>query len=136
MTFTKSSLNKMRAELDAVLAKYGESAGVKFSIGNMRFTENKCDIKLQALSVTEGGQVTDPYEEDFKLRCARYGLSREHLGVDIRVRDKDLKIVGLNSKKRTCPILVLNKEDNKKYLIPASEIRNALGIKDLGFYRG
>ena len=47
-SFDKATLKALRAEMDAVLAKYGKKTGVEFEVGNMRFSEAEVDIKVKA----------------------------------------------------------------------------------------
>ena len=44
--FDKVTLQKMRNELNAVLAKYAQSEGLEISIGNIKFSETDFEAKL------------------------------------------------------------------------------------------
>lgn len=45
-SFDRPTLNTLRAEMQAVLDKFG--ANLEFDVGNMRFTDNEVEIKVKA----------------------------------------------------------------------------------------
>ena len=53
-TFDKVTLMNIRKELNAVLAKYGDDAGLQFEIGSIKFSDESFDAKL--LCKIKGGQ--------------------------------------------------------------------------------
>ena len=46
--FDKANLNALRAEMQAVLEKYGVSSNLDIQVGNMRFSQSEVDIKVKA----------------------------------------------------------------------------------------
>jgi len=46
--FDKTNLKALRNEMNAVLAKYGVTANLDFSVGNMSFSEGEVNIKVNA----------------------------------------------------------------------------------------
>lgn len=46
--FDKTTLQSIRRELNAVLAKYGNESGIELSLGNIKFTEAEFEGKLNA----------------------------------------------------------------------------------------
>lgn len=46
--FDKANLKALRAEMQAVLEKYGVASNIDFEVGNMRFSEAEVDIKVKA----------------------------------------------------------------------------------------
>ena len=44
--FDKATLQNIRRELNAVLAKYGSSEGLELSLGNIKFSDNDFEAKL------------------------------------------------------------------------------------------
>lgn len=47
-SFDKKNLNALRAEMNAVLQKYGASANLELEVGNMRFSSSEVEIKVKA----------------------------------------------------------------------------------------
>lgn len=47
-SFDRKNLNALRAEMEAVLAKYGVSSNLEFSVGGMKFSESSVEIKVSA----------------------------------------------------------------------------------------
>jgi hypothetical protein len=48
LNFDRKNLNTLRAEMDALLKKYGVESNLEFTIGNMRFSDTEVDIKVKA----------------------------------------------------------------------------------------
>ena len=46
--FDKANLKALRAEMQAVLEKYGVASNLEFEVGNMRFSEAEVEIKVKA----------------------------------------------------------------------------------------
>jgi len=64
--------------------------------------------------VTQQGEALTREAENFFHHAACYGLAREDLGKTFRYGDQNYKIVGLNTRSRTTPILVTD-ESGKRY---------------------
>jgi hypothetical protein len=47
-SFDKTNLKALRAEMQAVLEKYGVSSNLEFEVGSMRFASAEVDIKVSA----------------------------------------------------------------------------------------
>jgi len=65
-TFDKAVCQSLRAELTALLAKYGEAHGVEFAIGNIRFTSESADLKLSVK--VKGGKTIEAQKVDAALQ--------------------------------------------------------------------
>ena len=89
-SFDKATLKALRAEMDAVLAKYGKKTGLDFEVGNMRFTETEVDIKVKA-----------------KVTGAK---SRAEQGLEVFAKLYGFKLTNSNGDR-----LVEFKERNRKY---------------------
>ena len=46
--FDRSNLKNLRAEMQAVLEKYGVSANLEIEVGNMKFSDAEVEIKVKA----------------------------------------------------------------------------------------
>lgn len=94
-TFTKfdrANLKSLRADMEAVLAKYGVNANLNFELGTMRFSEAEVEVKLKA---TVKGAVT---RTDLNLQrmIAAYNLTQEKNGV---------RLVRYDTKKHKYPFI-------------------------------
>lgn len=47
-SFDRNNLKALRTEMEAVLAKYGVSANLEFTVGSMKFSQNDVEIKVSA----------------------------------------------------------------------------------------
>ena len=52
--FDRATLATNRAELNAVLAKYGNEAGLQFELGSMKFSDQSFEVKMSCK--IQGGQ--------------------------------------------------------------------------------
>lgn len=101
--FDKSNLNALRAEMQAVLEKYGVDANVNFEVGNMRFSEAEVEIKVKA--TVKGAQTMS----DSIL------LSRvQALGLKIRNGFGDT-LVEYNTRSWKMPFVYVDGRDGKRY---------------------
>ena len=46
--FDRKNLQALRAEMEAVLAKYGGDSNLEFTVGNMKFSSAEVEIKVSA----------------------------------------------------------------------------------------
>jgi uncharacterized protein YejL (UPF0352 family) len=46
--FDRQNLNSLRAEMQAVLEKYGVASNLEITVGNMKFSESEVEIKVKA----------------------------------------------------------------------------------------
>ena len=46
--FDRTNLNALRAEMSALLSKYGVDSNLEFEVGNMKFSEAEVEIKVKA----------------------------------------------------------------------------------------
>ena len=46
--FDRTNLNALRAEMAALLNKYGVDSNLEFEVGNMKFSANEVEIKVKA----------------------------------------------------------------------------------------
>jgi hypothetical protein len=47
-SFDKTNLKALRAEMQAVLEKYGVASNLEINVGNMKFSEAEVEIKIKA----------------------------------------------------------------------------------------
>lgn len=78
-TFDKATLMNIRKELNAVLAKYGDEAGLEFDVGSIKFSDESFDAKLTCK--IKGGQSL----QDKMLLQIMQRLNLQERGLDGRV---------------------------------------------------
>ena len=111
--FDRKNLNALRAEMEAVLAKYGVDANLEFTVGKMTFAEAEVDIRVNA-KVKGGKTFADTVLES---RVKALGLVMEKNG---------MKLVRYDTKKFKFPFiyekngkLFKTSEDHAKFLFAA-----------------
>lgn len=83
-SFDKNNLNALRAEMNAVLQKYGVSANLELEVGNMRFSSSEVEIKVKA-KVKGAKTLTDSILES---RVAALGLKMKNKNGDVLMEYK------------------------------------------------
>lgn len=101
--FDKTSLKALRAEMQAVLEKYGVDANVNFEVGNMKFSEAEVEIKVKA-KIVGAKTFTDAILE---TRAAALGLTLKNKFGD--------ELVEYNSRAYKMPFVYRNAADGKLY---------------------
>lgn len=110
MTYTtidKAACQKLRQELNEVLSKFGEEAGLKLTIGNMKFSATSVEFKTEA--VIEGAKSfkQQSRESNLDMYLQMYNLKREN---------NTYELVGYDSRKYKRPFIIRSKKDNKQYV--------------------
>jgi hypothetical protein len=122
--FTKSNLNDLKKDLDAVLSAYSREAGVHFNIGNIRFGDVEATIKLTARLPNNEGAFQSAEQEAFKrfaeldsisVKLNELGTSR-NLGT--------VKMVGYKSRNRKYPYIVEQVSTGSRYKLSTSSARS------------
>lgn len=75
-SFDKEVLRNLRSDMEALLAKYGASVNVDFTVGNMRYSAAEVDMKIKAVVK---GAVTRT-DENLQRMMAFYGLVEQKNG--------------------------------------------------------
>ena len=111
--FDRKNLQALRAEMEAVLAKYGVDSNLQFEVGSMKFSESEVQIKVSA-KVKGAKTFSDAVLES---RVKALGLVMEKNGC---------KLVRYDSKKYKMPFiyekggkLYKTSEDHAKFLFAA-----------------
>jgi hypothetical protein len=105
--FDRVTLKALRAEMQAVLDKFG--AGIQFEVGNMKFSEAEVDIKIKA---TIKGAVTRT-DKQLELYAKMAGI------VNMKNAFGD-ELVKYNSRSYKYPFVYKKASDGKMYKIDAS----------------
>jgi hypothetical protein len=106
MTFTefnKSNLTSLRKEMNELLQKYGVSANIDFSVGNMKFRDTEVEIKVSAK--IKGAKTFS--NTVLETRAASLGLKLVNASGD--------KLVDYNPRAYKKPFIFMKASDGKKY---------------------
>jgi uncharacterized protein YejL (UPF0352 family) len=101
--FDRTNLKSLRAELAAVLEKYGVSSNLELAVGNMKFTEAEVEIKVTAKVIGAKTRSDNILETMIKLK----GLKLKNAKGD--------ELVGYNTRAHKMPFIYLKASDGKRY---------------------
>jgi len=114
----KTVLREMRTELEAVLSKF-EKKGIKFDIGNMRYTEKSFTVKLEAL--VDGAAS--------KIESALEAYTKFKVGDIIRIAQLgEVKLTGYKTKNRKYPYIVETVHTGHSYKLSQAHIDTRVDI--------
>jgi uncharacterized protein YejL (UPF0352 family) len=113
--FDRTNLNALRAEMTAVLEKYGVAANLEIAVGNMKFSEAEVEIKVTAKVIGMKTRADSILETMIKLK----GLKLKN--------DKGDELISYNSHAHKMPYIYQNAagkrykcaEDMAKFLFAA-----------------
>jgi hypothetical protein len=121
----RATVGELHAQLQQALEDFAEARGLKVMVGDASFTSNNVVFKVELAVVGPGGNAITREAEAFLHHAACCGLSPDHLGKTISRAGRILKIVGLNTRSRTAPILVAD-ETGQVFKLPAATVRTLL----------
>ena len=101
--FDRKNLNALRAEMQALLSKYGIDSNLEFEVGNMKFSESEVEIKVKAKVV--GAKTFS--NVILETRAAALGLKLKNKFGD--------ELVDYNTKAYKMPFVYINAADGKRY---------------------
>ena len=126
MTFNKSNLNTIRADVAAALAAVEKKHGVNFSLGNIRYSTNDFRCKLECVSTSDAsGNTVNPDEVNFKRDAFMIGVAKDAFGKSFTSRGKKYTITGINTRARKFPINGVNTR-GERYKFPVSALPASL----------
>lgn len=102
-SFDKKNLAALRAEMNAVLQKYGASANLEIEVANMRFSSAEVEIKVKA-KVKGAKTFTDAILES---RAAALGIKMKNKNGDVLVEYK--------TRNWKMPFVYISAADGKRY---------------------
>lgn len=101
--FDKKNLTALRAEMNALLNKYGIESNIEFEVGNMKFSEAEVEIKVKA-KIVGAKTFTNVILES---RVAALGLKLKNKFGD--------ELVDYNTRAHKMPFVYRNAGDGKLY---------------------
>lgn len=118
MRFNKSNLKTIRADVAAALAAVESNHGVKFSLGNIRFSDSDFRCKLECVSATNSsGNAVDLDRQKFESNCWMIGVPKTSFGKTFKSGRKTFTISGLNTRAKKYPIQAVDTR-GKRYKFP------------------
>jgi len=122
MTFNKSNIKTIRADAAAALAAVESKHGVKFSLGNIRYSTNDFRCKLECVSTADAnGNAVNPDEVKFKENSWAIGIAKDAFGKSFTSRGKKYTITGINRRARKFPVEAVNTRGDR-YKFPVSAL--------------
>jgi hypothetical protein len=101
--FDRKNLNALRAEMQAILSKYGVDSNLEIEVGNMKFSEAEVEIKVKA-KVVGAKTLTNVILES---RVAALGMKLTNRFGD--------QLVDYNTRAHKMPFVYINAADGKRY---------------------
>ena len=101
--FDRKNLTALRAEMQALLSKYGVESNLEIEVGNMKFSEAEVEIKVKA-KVVGAKTLTNVILES---RVAALGMKMTNKFGD--------QLVDYNTRAHKMPFVYINAADGKRY---------------------
>lgn len=101
--FDRKNLTALRAEMQALLSKYGVDSNLEIEVGNMKFSEAEVEIKVKA-KVVGAKTLTNVILES---RVAALGMKMTNKFGD--------QLVDYNTRAHKMPFMYINAADGKRY---------------------
>jgi hypothetical protein len=101
--FDRKNLTALRAEMQALLSKYGVESNLEIEVGNMKFSEAEVEIKVKA-KVVGAKTLTNVILES---RVAALGMKLTNRFGD--------QLVDYNTRAHKMPFVYINAADGKRY---------------------
>jgi hypothetical protein len=126
--FTRSNLDDLRKDLDAVLSKYSKEAGIHFNIGSIRFSEREANLKLTASLPSSSGVFITAEQKDFNMFS---GLDEISVKLNELGSSRNLgtvKMIGYKKGNRKYPYIVEQVSTGSRYKLSTSSARSLCPI--------
>ena len=106
--FDVPSLNKIRADVNAVLKDYADKSNITLLLGKMTYADTSFTVKLEG-SIGAGKTISEVKRPDYLQGLVTYGLaygmSVEDAGKTFSVKDKTYELVGLAPNRPKFPVV-------------------------------
>lgn len=118
-SFNKVTCQKLRSDLNALLAKYGAENNLTFDLGNMRFNSDEVKITSFVARVVGAKKAT---EKALDHQFAIHGLKNTN--------DRGDTMLEYNNRRYQYPFIYMCKRDGKRYKCSlAQALRLGFGVK-------
>lgn len=106
-TFTRTTMQQVRSELESTLDDLGKKLGIAFSFHDISFTENTAKTSLNMVTAGDNSvSQKDQAKAIFDAHAKRFGLKPDDFGKQITYAGKMWTIRGINPNARKNGILV------------------------------
>ena len=122
MIITQEQVRELRQQLQVVLDEFAAANGLRAIVTGGSYTLNNVAYKLELAVVEEDGEAITRGAEHFQFYASSFGLSPQYLGKTFVYEGKTMKVVGLNRRSRSYPIMV-DDTDGKHYKFSAESIK-------------
>ena len=114
---TTQELKEFREDFAKVVKDLEDKYGYKIRLGNITYNERSFNGKIEVVKNIEGDIDIDQF--NFEKYCGFYGLSKEDYGKTFKSNNKEYKLVSINPKARSYPLIGID-ENGTKYKFPSS----------------
>ena len=121
----KEKLNKIRLDLNAALIEVGAMNGVVFKVGNMRYSSDNVQIKIEAFNTNGAGADTNFDQMAWEKDCEWLGFKKEDFGKAFTIRGRTFTVSGLKPANTKYPIIGTGPEGGK-YKFQADQVLRGL----------
>ena len=134
--FNRHTLKEVRAKMSEALELAGEELGIRFDIGNIRFSEATCNIKVDAFIEDAAAALKTTDKLIWDSHCGRYGLKPSDHGVLFTSKrtGERFKLKSIKTKNRKYPIVAEKigfggRPSGKTFKFVASEVKESLAAE-------
>ncbi len=122
----RPKIAEIRTDITEALKAVGDKHGIKISTGSASFSAAAMTMKLEIVTLGDGGVERDLDAEAFTRSALNSGLSPSDLGKTINLEGRPLTIAGYRPKARK-HCIVLKSPDGLVFVASAETVRRALG---------
>lgn len=113
-TLDRNVVRMINAEIEAALQQVSQKYGIEIDLGNSRFTNANCDLKVKYSVKTSDGMVMTREAEDYNRYAKMRGFTKM-LGDLITVGGNTYEIAGMKPRSTKYPILAKCTTTGKMY---------------------
>ena len=121
--FNKLNLVAVRAELSKAIAAFAaDNPEFAAEVGRCKYTDTSCTFAVEISLKDADGNVLNRDRSDYLRFAGAYGMKPEWLDGIVLIKGIRYKVIGLQSSRRTRPVLMLNLDNNKQYLFRSTDV--------------
>lgn len=125
MNISKDEVILFRKKMEEAMAKIGEEMGLQLKLGNISYSDLSFSASVKGDKIQSGGKSVEQLK--FNSECLYYGLFTEDFGKEFKYAGQHYKLVSINNRAKTYPLICENIKDGKKYKMALAPVRLALG---------
>lgn len=120
INFTRTNLNDLRADLNEVLERYGNQAGLDIKIGNISYSDHDATIKIEAKLPDASGNIVSAEEKAYNIYAKMDGINIPVNGFAKSPSLGKVRMVGYKTRNRKYPYIVEQVSSGKRYKMGTS----------------